>query len=123
MYYSLKQDIEKIIFHGGLSGSSLCFKKFNYQNLKVFNGSDPFIWVIVEFIDFEARDEDNQNEEQEMEEFSDPNDSSIDDESVWEGVYSLGLLYITRNYDDALENFLNEDITDNTPNAENHNYF
>ena len=45
---------------------------------------------------------------------SDPNDSSIDDEPVCEDVYSLGL---------ALENFLNEDITDNTPNAENHNYF
>lgn len=65
------------------------------------------------FIDFEARDEDNQNDEQEMEEVSNSDDSFIDDEPECEDVYCLGLRGITRNCDDALEKILNEDVTNN----------
>ena len=43
------------------------------------------------FIDFEARDEDNQNDEQEMEEVSNSDDSFIDDEPECEDVYCLSI--------------------------------
>ena len=112
--YSLKQNIERRILHNSLSESSRYFKKFNILDLKVFIGSDHIILVMAIFIDFEARDEDNQNDKQEMEEVSNSDDSFIDDEPECEDVYCLGLRGITRNCDDVLENFLNEDVTNNS---------
>ena len=77
-----------------------------------------------QFIDFETQDKDNQNSKEKMEEVSNSIDSFIsfiDDEPICEVVYSLCLPGITRNYDDVFENF--EDVTDNNPNTEYHNYF